>query len=406
MMHRLAAPAFALSLVLVPPSIVAQDSDGPFVRAMLDGETSLSFRYRFEHVSDDTSLKDANASTLRTLLGWRSGEFRGFTAHVEFNNTAVVVTERYDSGPGGNGRDRFSTVSDPKTTRVNQAHLDFHRVPRSVLRIGNQRITHDNHRHIGNVGFRQQEQTYEGVRLISDLSPNVIFDYAQVQRVNRILADSDDTDVSHQFVNLRIIDPGVGTLTAYGYFLDYREDATDSSTATLGARLSGAMGLADNNEFNYAVEYARQEDHGSFPGDYRSHYRLVEVGLSGPEGLSLTIGRELLGADGDAGKGFETRLATLHAHNGWTDRFGVTPAAGLEDTYVELALRTRQSRWSAVWHDFRADLGDQRYGREWGLRWQRPLGEHRTLEVKYARYNAKAFSVDTDKLWLTAEFSL
>ena len=43
----------------------------------------------------------------------------------------------------------------------------------------------------------------------------------------------------------------------------------------------------------------------------------------------------MLGSDG-GNYGVMTPLATLHAHNGFADRFLVTPDQGLEDLFVSL----------------------------------------------------------------------
>src|SRR3546814_3293516 len=69
----------------------------------------------------------------------------------------------------------------------------------------------------------------------------------------------------------------------------------------------------------------------------------------------------------DLGNGvvaFQTPLATLHAFNGWADRFLSTPGNGLEDIYVGVGGKHGQWNWQALWHDFSADRGGADYGTE------------------------------------------
>src|SRR5918996_1510914 len=60
--------------------------------AMRGGKVDFSARYRYEHVDDDAlapngrTLKDANASTIRTTLGYRTGTFYDFGFYGEVEN--------------------------------------------------------------------------------------------------------------------------------------------------------------------------------------------------------------------------------------------------------------------------------------------------------------------------------
>jgi len=374
-----------------------------FTDALVAGKPSLDARYRFEHVDQKNPLKNAKASTLRLRLGYKTQEYRGLSALVEFSTTQVVGSERFNSGPSGNGKTRYSVVADPKVTRFNQATLGYTGIPDTTVTLGRQRIIFDNARHVGNVGFRQQEQTFDALRIVNKTVPDTTVNYVFVDRVNRVFKDIDDENVEHHLLNATYSGLPFGTLTGYGYFLDYGRDAASSSTRTAGLRLVGGQSLDGGARLHYVAELARQRDYAKFLGRYRADYGFVELGAT-VHGVTAKVGHERLGSDRRVGKGFETRLATLHAHNGWADQFLATPADGLRDTSVSVGGKVMGVNLLAVYHDYRADRGRNNYGSEVGLMARKSFGEHYALEFKVARYDAKDGPfVDATKLWVTAE---
>ena len=127
--------------------------------------------------------------------------------------------------------------------------------------------------------------------------------------------------------------------------------------------------------------------------------------------MSGRVGYEVLEGDGTAA--LQTPLATLHAFNGFTDRFLATPAAGLTELYVKLAAKgTKDSalagfKLALAYHEFQADANGADYGNEWSVALARAIATaHGTVifSVKYADYTAKGFATDTTKLWLTAHY--
>jgi len=126
------------------------------------------------------------------------------------------------------------------------------------------------------------------------------------------------------------------------------------------------------------------------------------VGVGIPE-VGLDAGWEVLeGGDGGA---FSTPLATLHAFNGWADRFLATPPDGLEDRFVSLSGAAGRLTWRVVFHDFGAQAGGADYGRELDLQavvstpWKQAFG------LKAAFYDARDFSTDTTKVWAWSAWS-
>ena len=104
-------------------------------------------------------------------------------------------------------------------------------------------------------------------------------------------------------------------------------------------------------------------------------------------GFGIRLSREVLGGDGIWG--FQTPLATLHAYQGWTDRFLTTPPDGVDDRFVTLTRTLAKIQWTAVYHHFRADRDHTPYGSEWALRGVWPLGKHLQVGAKGAVYRSE-----------------
>ena len=68
-----------------------------------------------------------------------------------------------------------------------------------------------------------------------------------------------------------------------------------------------------------------------------------------------------------------------------------------------LGVSSRQA-WQLTWHDYRADHGSSRYGREWDASWSVPLAKGLSGMLKYADYRADSYARDTRKLWLQIEY--
>jgi len=125
----------------------------------------------------------------------------------------------------------------------------------------------------------------------------------------------------------------------------------------------------------------------------------------------VKAGYEVL--DGDGTTGFSTPLATLHAFQGFTDKFLSTPANGIEDKYLKAGYifsadnALKGVKLGAQYHDLEAEAGGADYGSEWNVSVSKGyktdfggLG----LALKYADYDADTFATDTQKLWLTMSY--
>jgi hypothetical protein len=224
--------------------------------------------------------------------------------------------------------------------------------------------------------------------------------------------NTDDLDIRAHLLNAQV--PVLGQalkLTGYAYLLDFdaipapalaRQDTRNLGLRATGTRRSGALTL------DFALEYADQRAYRDAPDGVRADYLLTEAAVS-VGGVKTTLGQERLSGDGSYS--FQTPLATLHAFQGWADVFLVTPAGGLLDRYLSLGTRLGKLALLAAAHDYRADAGDARYGRELNLQATGPLAPRLNGGVKYARYDARTFPVaggvpfDTQRLWVWTEYA-
>lgn len=365
----------------------------------------LAARFRYESVSEDNANEDADAVTLRVRLG---GEVKagGFSFLAEGEGTLALVDDYNDTLPG-NGVEPFSTVPDPGNIELNRLQVAYRQGANGIT-LGRQRIILDDARFVGNVGWRQNEQTFDAVRGQAKIGP-VTLDatYAIKQRtIFGVDSPNEHFDGDLVFLNGGA-KAGPVDIKAFAYFVDY-DTRVAFSSQTFGLLAKGSVPLGGKARLNLLGSYATQSDMGGNPVSYRADYMNAEAGLSSA-GFGLTAGYELLGSDKGLAA-FQTPLATLHAFNGWADMFLTTPAGGLQDFYVTAskALTEVQAipglRVAVTYHSFDSDFGGVDYGSEWDALLGFKIGPVEVL-AKYAKFNADLFGVDTEKFWLQAEIS-
>ena len=398
-----AQPALA-----APPK--PQFGDPVKVSETLTFDPIVDLRLRYEHVDQPTL--DADALTIRLRAG---GEFKhksGLSLLVEGEGTLGVLTD-YNAFPFAivdtQRRTGFAVVADPMNVELNRAQLQY-KSKKVTLTLGRQRIVLDDQRWVGNVGWRQNEQTFEALRGEAKLGKlSLDAAYAIDQRTIWGIDAGPRAGMTGDFVLL-----GAGgklgpvALKGFAYLLDYDEAPFVSfSSQTYGARASGTFALG-KSKLSLTASYARQSDYGSNPFVFSADYFVGEAALN-YKALTLTGGWEQLGSNN--GRAVQTPMATLHKFNGWADLFLTTPANALRDAYAGVAWKLDKVKalpglnFQATYHQFDSAVGSIDYGSEWDASAGFKLGRV-ALQVKYADYNAAGFGQDTRKLWLQAELAL
>jgi len=231
-----------------------------------DARPIFDMRLRFETVDQDGFAENANALTLRTRFGIESGEFWNTKVLIEAEHTTALDGD-YNSTTNGMGA--FPVIADPEVTELNRAQFTFTGIENTTVIVGRQRLGLGNQRFVGNVGWRQNEQTFDAFTVVNTSLENVKLTYVYVDRVHRIFGDDHplgELDSDSHVVQADIGTP-IGALSAYGIFLDVN-NAPAASSQTLGARLSGSLPSAGDIALRYVAEFAQQTDYGSNTGDF------------------------------------------------------------------------------------------------------------------------------------------
>ncbi|GAB4108640.1 MAG: alginate export family protein [Phycisphaeraceae bacterium] len=386
-------------------SLPTQSADDILKTMVQEGKVHLNIRGRAE-IADQDGRDTSEAYTVRTRLGFTTGEYNGMSFHGDFEDIRAADDDRYNAA-GLNGQPNRTVIADLEDTELNQLYVNF-KIPSldANLRAGRQRIKLDDDRFIGNVGWRQNEQTFDAIRLDLEPADKVTVNYVYNWDVNRIFgpdANRDFESDSH-FIRLSYGDDGIGQFTGFAYLLDFEGEATAAanSSDTFGVRYEGdyaVKGDPEGPKLNYILSYARQSDAGDNPTDYDADYWLADIKYV-DNGCYFGAGYELLGSD-DGQFGFRTLLATGHKFNGWADVFLVTPADGLEDLYVYVGGNLPAGfKGRAVYHWFDPDEGSADFGEEFDAVVSKQLNENAELLAKYAYYNGGGAFEDIMRFWL------
>jgi hypothetical protein len=403
------------------PNPVDKFFNGKIPDAFAKGKFSFNSRLRYEYVDQSTLDETANALTVRTRFGFTTAPLYGFQGMIEGENVTDLIPDHNYNAAGANGVTDRPAIADPETTELNQAWLGYTYTNWISAKGGRQRIALDNHRFVGDVGWRQNMQTFDSVSVESKPVNGLSLFYAYVWEVNRVFGDVEglataspnrDFRSDSHFINVSYQPFKYGRFVGYSYLLDLENRAGfANSCQTYGAYFAGSVPVSSLMSLGYRAEYAHQTDYKESPQDYAADYYNLELSAT-MKPVSIGAGYEVLGSDeneaGVGNVGFRTPLATLHAFNGWADVFLATPANGLRDAYAfgqvtlpgEVPLRL-------VYHKYDSDEESQDLGQEINLQASKKFGKYWTVLAKYAYYDGKEAPAryDAHKIWAQVEFN-
>jgi len=368
--------------------------------ALQGGKFWVNLRARFEKVNEELMNDDAHATTLRTRLGYESAEYKNVSGVLEFSDVSSLGPQTYNDLSGtGSGNANRPAIVDPTGSQVNQVYAKYTGLVGSTIKAGRQRIILDNARFIGNVGWRQTEQTYDAFTFVKpDAGPLTVV-YAYISNINTIKLASLKTKSHALNVSTKFED--IGKLTGYVYYLDVDDNAA-LSTATYGVRFDGERDFGDWAA-TYTGEYASQGDTADNLNDVSANYMHLVFGGKA-QGAFVRVGYEVLegSPDNNASRAFQTPLATGHAFNGWADRFLTTPAGGLEDLYLTAGYGKDAFKASLTYHQFEPETGSGTdYGSEIDLVGTYAVNADLSVGVKLADFAADSGGgySDVTKAW-------
>jgi hypothetical protein len=393
----------ATTLLSIASATVCAEGLDPAIGAMRESKPILEMRWRSESVDQTGMNEEADAVTLRGRVGFETGKAWNTSLLAEADLLWPLDTH-YNSTT--NGKTGYPIVADPESYEINRLQLSNTSIRDTTLLLGRQRINLDDQRFIGNVGWRQNEQTFDSFHVINKSIPNMTVDVAYVTQVNRIYGKESPLgrfNGDSYLANLSYQLP-VGKLTGFGYLLDF-DEATGDSSQTYGLRFAGERRVS-KIKLAYMVSYAIQQEYAGNPRPYQDDFYAAEL-IGTFRQYSFGGGLELLAGDGV--KGFSTPLATIHKFQGWADKFLTTPPNGLDHRYVNFGYATRgvgildTLTLTAVYHDFHSQRLSLDYGSEIDLqvqaKWKRFHGM-----LKFADYSAERFATDTGKWWAQLDY--
>lgn len=388
-------------------TVVLADESNDVGAAITSGKASVGIRGRYEFVDQDNISEDADALTVRLRLNYGTGTWNGWSAFGEFDHVFHLVDDFNSGGGTSPSKEQFPVVADPDGSDLNQLYLHYSKSDDWSLRLGRQRILLDNQRFVGGVGWRQNEQTYDAATFSTSAIQKTKLQYSFVSFVRRIFGDDVDAgkhNTDAHLLNAKITLNDAWSVTPYFYYID-NKDAFAQSTQTFGARVSGSFPAGDG-KLILTGDFASQSDAADNPADYDETYLRLDGTWALNNGLSLGLSYELLGGDeNNGGEFFRTPLATLHAFQGWADKFlngGLGNIdGGIEDLFFTAKYKAGAWNLTGIYHDFSAESGGADYGTEFDISAARKFNKRYGILFKGAFFDGDdpAFA-DTSKFWI------
>jgi hypothetical protein len=407
------------SLAAVAAFATAAHAETDLAKALSASKPILESSLRLEDVDQQGIARTAQALTWRNRVGFQTGDFHHFTALIEIENTAPLIQD-YNSTV--NGKTQYPGVNDPDVTELNRAQLTWTPGKMTTVTLGRQRIMLDDARFVGNAGWRQDEQTFDGVRLDTGTARFRVT-AAYLTRINRVIGNEKDWHSNSYLLNASYDFGPAMKLTAFDYALRFTTaartatiadtaNARASSVDILGLRAAGSRKYA-NGTIGYVAQYASESNGHGNPQTFMLRETMFEVNAS-YKLLSGRINYESLGGNGTVG--FITPLASPHPFQGYADAFSATGGNktfidGIRDigTTVNLSLPVKYKPvLSVVYHDFATVRLKRDLAAETDLIATAVLTPHLNLMVKHADFHKDdpAAPASRTKTWIMLQYKL
>jgi hypothetical protein len=385
-----------------PEAIETAPPADPWITPLID----IRARYEF---ADIDGRDVSHALTVRERLGLRTAAWNGFSALIEGEFSQAAIDDFHGGAPGADPFDTAnSIITDPETNELNQAYLQYEGFD-TITRVGRQRIVYDNAAFIGDVIWRQNQQTYDAISLANKSIDGLTLNYAYLNQVNRIFgSDADGSlsvtpnvqDVSANNHLLNASYAGIEGLAfgAYAYLMDF-QDKQNWDNHTFGLSAKGDLaGLALYGEIAF-------QDKAGFNADDEALY-VHATATRNLGSQSLTLGVEHLDA------GFKTPLSTVHAFNGYADAFIGGRLEGNHNGLTDIYLsHTTPLFYGIKWTNVLHAMGDNEistgYGWEFDSVLVKKFDDHFTAIAKLAHYESEGDAyVGAAPLPVTTRFSI
>jgi uncharacterized protein YjbI with pentapeptide repeats len=405
-------------LMALPMAAMAEEAveASSFSEAITEGKLTGNFRLRYENVNQDGKKETGEAFTLRSLIGYETKPFHGFSVNAEVYGVSPFNDDYNDLKKGDPiaSRKVYPAIADPEDYDFHQIYLQWANADNKV-KLGRQGMILDNWRFVGDVRFRQNWAVFNGLSFMNKSLPNTTINLAHYEQVKLVNTKIEDADI--EIANVKYAITPTTSVSGYGYFIDWNGSSMESkSTQTYGARLDGSEKLNDSWKVLYTAEYAKQDDYKDGNDLIDNYYYRVGAG-AGYGDWFVRIDQEKLSGNSD-NKAFQTPLGTNHLFQGWADVFLSTPNEGIEDTMIIAGGKFMGATIKAEYHWIDADRdfakvgggkGDK-YGTEFDLGVYYKFTKQISGSVEYANFSegdkyAAGRKTDIQKFWLTGMYT-
>lgn len=461
---------------------IAQAEEAPlpeytFMDSVKSGKNMTNFRLRYEGVNQDglqpptivgtrpnptagKDLKDADGVTLRSLIGWQTAPYHNWSFAGQLINVSKFDDSFNDSTNGrlinavSNQPDKveFAKIVDPDYTGINQLYVDWTGIKNTRIRAGRQQLNLDNVRFIGDIGFRQVMQVFDGVTVLNKSVPDTEIFLGHIEQVKQITTKTRD-EGALEIANIKYRISPTESLIGYGYLSGFEDlgfgrawfgnaagtgglaagkngnvnQNADQGNKTFGLRLDGVHPFNPNLRALYTAEYAKQTDYSGGDSRIDAHYYKVGGGV-GIDNFSVRVDQELLSSN-DRQYAFQTPFGTNHLFQGWVDKFLATPVEGIQDSFITATYRYGDFMFFADYHVFKSDekfnqvgggFGDK-YGKEWNAAVTYNVNKNLMTKLEYGKYTEDDHYAllpagntvagnrgrirDTEKIWVTLMYT-
>lgn len=383
----------------------------PFATAsnIANHQFDIGFRPRIAYVK---AHNDARSTSLLFRFLASSEWTAKFSSLVEIDYVKLGWQEQFSNGEHFNGN---PVIADTAGVDLNQLFLKYSLNNTTQLLIGREVVNLGNERFVGSNSFWQNEQSLDVAGLKYSFGSASYFRYRYLMNANRISGDdagsklrpSDSNYVENNgqrparflgdhehdshllFSEFKEWDNVI--LQVYYYDMNIK-NALPLSNRTLGLR-SEFKGRIENVRSFLHAEFALQ-DRPKVAKNKLVQYYNIGAGL-GYRSSEMSLNFELLGENDNIS--FATPLASLHDHNGWADKFLVTPAVGLRDYSTQYIWRNNPYKIDVRYHFFHAAKNNVSLGKELDIDFSIKFSRQSTLLFRFADFYAQDDSYQNEQ---------
>jgi hypothetical protein len=333
-------------------NLASANQQSSIAYALERGDYSLNFRIRKEYAKENR-LSSANASTIKSTLGYQSSNFYKSYLSLEMINVSSWMGEKYNPNAAlAFQRPEYTTINDPKGTGITNANITSEFLPNTEIIFGKQYISLDNARMVGSNPFRQFPISFDALTIKNDYFEDFDIFYSFLSHVN----NSNNTLTSEGRKRLRTnLINATWHNFIYGKVVGYlyrNIDLTSASNSnlTVGGRITSDDTFKKVFDFNYEFELANQKNTYRNPNKYSSFYLHINYSKDSAEIfkkwlITGQIGYEHIGSHKYevAGHVFNFPLGNSHGFNGLAEAYAIMPWRGLKDYYT--AIKLEYSDW-------------------------------------------------------------